>query len=78
MIMKKLYVTPKTELAILSLNANMLAGSDHFEMPVAGGLEQDQNDDGGSCAKGNGFWWFEEESTSADTKHVSAWESFQY
>lgn len=72
--MKKIYVTPKTELTILSLQANMLAGSDKVVLPENGGLEQDQNDDGGSCAKGNS-WWFEETS-SADNGHTSAWDGF--
>lgn len=74
-MMKKIYVTPKTELAILSLKANMLAGSDPYALPVTGGLEQDQNEDGGSCAKGNNYWWFEETS-SADNGRTSVWDSF--
>lgn len=67
-MMKKKYMTPQTESVSLVLNANMLAGSNR-----SGGLEQDQNDDGGSCAKG--YWGFEETPFS-DDNHTTAWDSF--
>lgn len=72
--MKKKYMAPQTESASFMLYANMLAGSGSFNL-TNGGLEQDQNDDGGSCAKGNNYWWFEETST-ADNGHTSVWDSF--
>lgn len=71
-IMKKIYMTPKTEIAFHTLTASILAASPRP------GLEINQNDNGGSLAKENPGWWFEEEESSDEAKHISAWDSFRY
>lgn len=72
-MMKKIYMTPKTEIAIHTLTASILAGS-----PNQPGIGSDQNDNGGGLAKENHGWWFEEEESLDEAKHFSAWDSFRY
>lgn len=61
-MMKRLYIRPTVEVTLLSVDSNLLAGSP-FGLNN-GGLEKDQNDDGGTCAKKYDFWSFEEATPS--------------
>lgn len=63
--MKKLYVTPKIDIVRLSAEASLLAA-------VSGetGINQGQNDFGGSCAKENDGWVFEDYSDSEPSHDV--------
>lgn len=68
MMMKKVYITPKTEFTIHTLNVNILACSGE-------GLEQDQNDNGGTCAKGHYDWWLDGDASDASAQE-NAWDRF--
>ena len=63
--MKKLYVAPKIDIVRLSSEANLLAA-------VSGrnGLNKDQNDFGGTGAKENDGWVFEDYSDSEPSHDV--------
>lgn len=63
--MKKLYVAPKIDIVRLSSEANLLTA-------VSGkdGINQGQNDLGGSCAKENDGWVFEDYSDSEPSHDV--------
>lgn len=67
-IMKRLYIRPMIEVNLLSMESTFMAGSPFNSQN--GGLEKDQNDDGGSCAKKFDFWSFEEEESAKPSHDV--------
>ena len=64
--MKKIYMKPTTAIFALSSQTALLTGSDDSYRLGMNGINMDQNDYGGSCAKKNGFTLWGDDSDEVD------------
>ena len=69
--MKKKYIKPNVSVSFVVVESQLLAGT--------GGLDQDQNDEGGTCSKKHDFfsWDYdfdEEDNSESNSSSKSLWE----
>ena len=67
-MMKKLYIRPMMEATLLSVESNFMVTSPFGQHN--GGLEKEQNDNGGTFSKKYDFWSFDEEEPSIPSHDV--------
>jgi len=65
--MKKIYMKPTTAVFALSSQTALLEGSEDSYNFGYNGINMDQNDYGGSCAKKNGFALWSDESDEVES-----------